>query len=260
MRVASMLLPLALAVATPATAQTYDEWLARGDSLDAALDPDGALGAYRQAFAIQQTYEVMWKFSVSQVDVAKQLEGREYRRQRDSLYEVARTYAEAAVAADSTDPEGYFAFANALGQLSRTRGGRERVRFAREIYDATARALALNPDHPGALHVMGAWHAEIRRLSGLTRFFARTLLGAGFMRRASRDSAVVHLERSVANEPDYLFHHLELAQVYLDLRRDEEAQRELEAVLALPPTSDVLDEKHQAEARRLLADLRRDDW
>jgi tetratricopeptide (TPR) repeat protein len=256
MRAALLLLSMTLVLATPVTAQTYDELVARGDSLDAALDPAGALEAYRQAFTVQQSYEAMWKFSVSQVDVAKQLEGNEYRDLRDSLYDVARTYAEAAIRADSNDAEGHFAYANALGQLSRTRGGRERVRFAREIYDATARALALNPDHPGALHVIGAWHAEIRRLSGLTRFFARTLLGAGFMSRASRDSAVVHLERSVANEPDYLFHHLELAQVYLELDRDDDARRELEAVLALPPTSDVLDEKHQAEARRLLAELR----
>jgi len=256
MRATLLLLSMALAATAPAAAQTYDELIARGDSLDETLDPAGALEAYRQAFATNQTYAAMWKFSVAQVDVAKQLVGNEHEDLRDSLYEVARLYAEAAVRADSNDAEGHFAYANALGQLSRTRGGRERVRFAREIYDATARALALNPDHPGALHVMGAWHAEIRRLSGVTRFFARTLLGAGFMSRASRDSAVVHLERSVANEPDYLFHRLELAQVYLDLDRDDDARRELEMVLSLPPTSDVMDETHQAEARRLLADLR----
>ncbi len=249
--VCTLLVPL-----SPLCAQTYASHLARGDSLTEALEPALALEAYRAAFHAQQSYEAMWKFGRAQVDVAKQLRGKDTEALRDSLYGVARLYAEAAVRADSLDPEGHFMLANALGRLSRTRGGRERVRFAREIYDAAARAIALDPEHAGAYHVLGAWHAEIMRLSGLTKFFARTFLGAGFMGRASWDSAAAHLERSVALEPDYLYHRLELAQVYADVERYEDAGRALEAMLTLPPTSDVLDAEHVDEANRMLQELR----
>jgi len=242
-----------------ARAQTaeYAADMQRGDSLAAALDPAGALEAYRAAYQADQTYAAMWKFARAQVDVAKQLEGKKTAALRDSLYGVAVLYAEAAVRADSLDAEGHFMVANALGRLSRTRGGKERVRFAKTIYDEAAKATELDPEHDGAEHVLGAWHAEIERLSGMSKFFAKTFFGAGFLDRASWDSAVVHLERAVELRPDYLYHRLELAQVYRDVGRPEDAQRQLEAILRLPPTSDVLDPEYQEEARTMLQQLDR---
>jgi tetratricopeptide (TPR) repeat protein len=66
----------------------------------------------------------------------------------------------------------------------------------------------------------------------------------------------VHLERSVELKPSYLYHHLELAQVYIDLERYAEAREQLEAVLALLPTSDVEDPEYQREAAELLEEIR----
>ena len=90
------------------------------------------------------------------------------------------------------------------------------------------------------------------RLPGVTKFFAKTFFGAGFLDRASWDSSVVHLERAVELKPDYLFHRLELAQTYLDVDRVADARRQLEEVLRLPPASDVSDPQYQDEARALL--------
>ncbi|NIM52365.1 MAG: tetratricopeptide repeat protein [Gemmatimonadales bacterium] len=250
------LLVLCSISASRAAAQSYEEHMARGDSLRDALKPAEALEEFRAAFFANQTYEASWKFARAQVDVAKQIEENGNKDLRDSLYWVAKLYAEAAIRKDSTDPEGQFMLANALGRLSRTRGGKERVRFAREIYDLASRALELDPDHDGAEHVIGAWHAEIMRLSGLTKFFAKTFLGAGFMNRASWDSAVVHLEHSVRLKPDYLYHRLELAEVYVDLKRWDDARTQLEEIGRLAPTSDVMDHTYKEEALRLLAEIR----
>lgn len=244
----------AVTAAPTARAQSagYAVDMQRGDSLTAALEPAGALEAYRAAYLADQTYEAMWKFARAQVDVAKQLQGKKQAGLRDSLYGVAHLYAAAAVRADSADAEGHFMVANALGQLSRTRGGKERVRFAKVIYDEATAALAIDPRHDGAHHVLGAWHAEVKRLSGIEKFFARTFFGGGFLDEASWDSSVVHLERAVELKPDYLFHRLELAQTYLDVDRAADARRQLEEVLRLPPTSDVSDPQYQEEARALL--------
>ncbi|MDH3213901.1 MAG: tetratricopeptide repeat protein [Myxococcales bacterium] len=232
--------------------------IARGDSLDVALEPMEALAQYKAALTAAPTsYAALWRAARSQVDVAKTIKGdHPYTRSvRDSVYSVAQQYAEQAIAADSMGADGHFALALVLGQLSRTRSGKERVSFARQIYDASARALALNPDHDGAEHIIGAWHAEIKRLSGITKFFARTFLGAGFMDRAAWDSAVVHLERSVAIRPDYVHHHLELAEVLVDLERYAEARRQLELIPSLPD-GDVLDPDYRAAAAELLARIR----
>lgn len=230
--------------------------LAVGDSLSARLQPQGALLHYEMALALDSTYyPALWKAAGAWIDIAKQIPD-DQGRLRDSLYFLARDYALRAVKANSSGADGYFMLAQALGRLSRTRSGKERVRFGREVYDAAARALTLNPDHDGAHHVLGAWHAEAKRLSGLTRLFAQIFLGADFLGRASWDSAAVHLERAVELRPDYIYHRLELAQIYLDQGRRPEAVLQLQRVLELP-VGDVLDPQHKAEAEQLLRRLRR---
>ncbi len=256
-----MLRPLLLAALTFGTslqAQTDPGRLARADSLHDALQPAAEIAELKAMLAADSNdYQVLWRLARAQVDLAKTIKGEhDYTKSvRDSVYSVARAYGERAVAADSNDAEGHFVVALALGELSLTRGGKERVKFAKTIYDEAARAVALNPDHDGAQHVLGAWHAEVKRLSGVTRFFAKMLFGAGFMDRASWDSATVHLERAVALKPDYIHHHLELAQVYVDLKRYADARAQL-AIIPSLPDEDVLDGDHRAAAAALLATIR----
>ncbi len=242
-------------LATSTLGQTTPELILRGDSAFDALDPAAALEHYRAAhLADPQDYEAIWKFARSQIDVAKMLVDDSTEERRDSLYGVAVAMAEGATYIDSLDAEGHAILASAIGRLSRTKGGKERVRYGREIYDEAARAIELNPGHDGAHHVIGAWHAEVMRLSGITKFFARTFMGGGFMDKASRDSAVSHLTRAVEIKPDYVFHHLELAEVLIDLERYDEARRELQIVLELP-VSDVSDPKHKETAAALLEEI-----
>jgi len=238
---------------TPARAQSAER-LTRADSLHDALKPNEELAELQAILATAPNdAEALWRVARAQVDLAKLIKGEhEYTRNvRDSVYQVAREYAERAVAADSTEAEAHFVVSLALGQLSLTRSGKERVRFARTIYDEAARALALDSTHDGAHHVLGAWHAEIKRLSGVTRFFAKTLLGAGFMDRAAWDSAAAHLERAVALNPAYIHHRLELAEIYVDRERWAEARTQLEAIPGLPDR-DVIDGDHRKAAAALL--------
>lgn len=256
MHAPSLVLVLAL-IAAPAWAQTRSlaDHLAAGDSLTDALQPAQALEHYRAAF-MQDTksYEAMWKFARAQIDVAKQLDD-DRAGVRDSLYWVASLYAEAATRTDSLDPEGHFMLSQALGRLSRTKGGRDRVRFAKQIYNEAARALELDPTHDGAHHVLGAWHAEVMRLGGMAKFFAKTFLGGGFLEKAAWDSAIVHLERAVALKPEDIFHRLELAEVYLERDRLDAARQQLDAIADLPPTGDVIDPQHKERARYLVDEL-----
>ena len=270
------LVPLAalIALSAPAAAQlTAVEHLALGDSARAALQSVQALRHYQAAIEaferavgaqLQQVasvrlpdpryYEAQWKAAREVADVAKQLLGDSLRQRRDSLYSLGRTWAEGAIRADSTDANGHFALALVLGRLSRTRGGKERVRFARVIYDEARRAVQLDTLHDGAYHIVGMWNAEVKRLSGLTRFFAKTLFGAGFMDRATWDSAVVNLERAVVLNPRHVYHRLELAGVYLDLAQPAKAIDQLQAISGLP-VGDPMDPYYQRLAAAALADL-----
>lgn len=243
---------MACFTALPLSAQAFSEHMARGDSLSDVLRPREALEQYRAALAAESTsYQALWKFALANIDVARTL-GDEV--QADSLYGVAGEYASRAVHIDSADAEGHFVLAYALGQISRTKGGKDRVKYGKEIYEEAAAALRLNPNHAGAHHVMGAWHAEIKRLSGLSRFFARTFLGGGYMGIASWDSALVHLAMAVGFEPNHIFHRLELAEVLVDVGHYSRARSQLNAVLDLPVT-DVEDTKHKRTAATLLGKI-----
>jgi tetratricopeptide (TPR) repeat protein len=275
MRYVTPVVVLAL-VAAPAAAQVgAAEDIALGDSARAALHSEVALRHYQAAVeslrgelgtqlegvaGVHTPHplycEALWKAAREIADVAKQLLGDSLKQQRDSLYSVGRAWADTAILADSTVADAHFALALVLGRLSRTRGGKERVRFARIIYDETERALQLNPRHDGAYHILGMWNAEVKRLSGLTRFFAKSFFGAGFMDRASWDSAVVYMERAVALNPNHIYHHLELAGVYLDVNQPDKATEQLEAVERLP-IGDPMDPYYKHEAAEALADLRR---
>jgi tetratricopeptide (TPR) repeat protein len=259
MRLPALLVALAVAAGpSPLAAQTAAGHVALGDSAQPLLHPDVALRHYQAALALDSlSYEANWKAARAIADVAKQLEGDadSLKRRRDSLYTVGRGYAERAVRADSMGADGHYAVAMTLGRLSRTKGSKERVRFAKLIFDEATRAVALDPSHDGAHHVLGAWHAEVKRLSAIQRFFAKALFGGGFMSVANWDDAVRHLQRAVALNPQHIYHRLELAEVYEDLGQYSKAREQLTVIPTLP-IADVMDAQYKREAAEFLDDIK----
>ena len=255
MRAPSLAVALASALlAGQAAAPTAAGHIALGDSAFEALKPEAALPHYEAALALDSlNYAAAWKAARAIADVAKQIQGDadSLRKRRDSLYTIGRAFAEAAIRAQPDGADGHYALALVLGRLSRTKGSKERVRYAKLIFDEASRAVALDSTHDGAHHVLGAWHAEVKRLSGLQRFFAKTLFGGGFMGQARWELAVWHLERAVAARPEHIYHRLELAEVLVDLKRYSEARGQLERIPSLP-VRDVLDEQYKREAAELL--------
>src|SRR2546428_11910777 len=196
------------------------EPLVLGDRAHSALAPAQALQHSRAALAADSTnYAALWKAGRELVDIAKQVQGKDdsSKHLRDSLYTAARAYGEAAVRVNPTGADGHFTIGQALGRLSRTKGGKERVRFAKIIYDEGMKAIELDSTHDGAYHLVGAWHAEVKRLSGFQKFFAKALFGGGFLDKGNWDDAQKYLEKAVALKPRNIFHRLDLAAADNDL-------------------------------------------
>ncbi len=238
-------------------AQTAAQHVALGDSAG-LMHPDVQLRHYQAALALDSlSYAANWKAARAIADVAKQIQGNadSLKRRRDSLYSVGRGYAERAIRADSTRPDGHYALSMVLGRLSRTKGSKERVRYAKIIYDEATRAVQIDSTYDNAHHVLGAWNAEVKRLSGIQRFFAKALFGGGFMDKANWDDAVKHLEIAVRLAPNHIYHRLELAEVYTDLGRYAKAREQLQVVATLPEV-DVLDGQYKKDAAALLADIK----
>jgi tetratricopeptide (TPR) repeat protein len=235
-------------LARMAVAQTPAEHIAAGDSAYAALKPTAALPHYQAAIAADSTtYEALWKASRTAVDVGELEPNVETRKQ---IYRNAEQYARRAVQANPADPEGHFQLARSLGRTALSLGKRDRVKYAGEVRAHALQALERNPKHPGALHVMGVWNAEIMRLSGLQRFAAKTLLGGKVFSEASWKEAVRYMEAAVAAEPERIVHRIDLAEIYEDVGDKAKAREQYQVILR----SAVLDAKdpiykQQAEER-----------
>lgn len=232
-----------------------DEHLSLGITAGSHMDPAGAARHFEAALAIDSlSYEANWRLAVALVDIGKQTPDDVKSKPRDSLYALAEVYAERAVDIALLEPDGHYALALAIGRASLTQSNKQRVARARQIRVEAIKTLELDPDHDQAHHVLGMWHAEIERLSGVQRWFAKNLFGGDFLDLASWDLAVEHMELSVAIAPEVIVHRFDLAGIYFDLDRSADAIEQLEAVERLP-VYDVLDPLHKEEAAVLLADL-----
>ena len=249
------LIALMLVVSARLAAQTVHDHVGLGIAAMQVHDLRTALAHYDAALALDSAdYEANWRAAIALIDEGEQIPDSVKSPKRDSLYARAELLAGRAVAADSMGADGHFALAAAVGRASLTMGKKERIRRARVIRDEAMRAIELNPRHDGAYHILGRWNAEIMRLSGLSRFFAKRLLGAGIFGQASWEAAVSNMERAAALDPTRLYHRLELAEIYVDRKRYDDARAQL-ADLAALPDREIMDSVYRREGAELAKEI-----
>ena len=230
--------------------QTAKEQIALGDRDYTDRKAQSAREHFLQALSVEpKSYEALWKASRVEVDLAESLpKGTE----SDAMMTGAKLHAEAAIAADSYDAEGHFSLARAVGRKALSVGTMDRIRFAKVVRAEALDALRYDSTHAGALHVLGMWNAEIMRVNGLARAFAKTFLGAQVFGLASWDSAQALLERSVQRDPARIVHHLDLGAIYADRGATQRAREQFEWIDHAPVTefNDPLYKKQAAERLR----------
>ena len=239
----------ALVTTLPALGQGADDHIVQGDAERAALRIQEALEHYEAAVAVDSAAQpALLHAAILAVTLA------EYHPQpdeRDSLLARGVRYARRAVALNPQDAHAHFALARALGRHALTLGVRDRARQANEIRSEALAALALQPDHAGAQHVMGLWNQNVMKLSSVQRLMARTFLGAKAMNQASWDSAVSYLEGAVRSEPNVIVHHLNLGRLYIERKQWDKAREQLEWV-SNAKSVDYNDDNYKREAEKSL--------
>jgi tetratricopeptide (TPR) repeat protein len=251
-----LLLVAALSLTSAPLAAQENDHLIRGDEAYAALRPVEALAHYEAAVAQDSTrYDALWKASRSLADLA---EYEADKAKRADMYRRAEGFARLAVAVNPDDAEAHFHLGRALGRVALSHGPRDRVKYGKAVREQALEALRLDPDHPGALHVMGMWHAEVRRLPGIARFFAKSFLGGQVLGSARWDEAVRLLSRAVEVDPQRLAHHLDLARIYRDIDEPEQARLHYQHVIDGAAT-DYNDGHYKSEAAAELTRLRTED-
>lgn len=243
--------------ATLLPAQDVAGHLSAADAARCRRQPREALSHLRAALALDSlSYEANWRAARELADIGKMMPEAQ-RAARDSAYGEARTLAERAVRVNPNGADGHYMVAVAIGRVALTMGPRDRVRSARVIRDEALRAIEISPQHDGALHVLGRWNAEIKRLPGLTRFFAKTFLGASIFNQASWDNAVRYFTEAIAANPTNIYHHLDLAEALIDADRPDEARPHLERIATMEPGCDPQDPDYKRQAAALLQRISR---
>jgi tetratricopeptide (TPR) repeat protein len=240
-------------IAGAAGAQSPAEHIALGDSMYARFKPDEAVSHYLAAIGTDSSNaEALWKAARSQIDLA---EAERDEARRNGLSKSGEALARRSIRVNPQSADAHFHLARALGRRALSVGVRDRVKYATEVRAEALEALRLDQNHPGALHVMGVWNAEVMRLNGVSRFLAKNLLGGRVFGEASWDRAVSYMERAVAVDPDRIVHHLDLGKIYADVGDKAKAEAQLDLAIR-GRRIDFSDPAFQREAQATLRKLK----
>ena len=247
------LLVLAAPLAAQAGRQSPADHIALGDREHAAMNGVNALKHYEAALAVDSMYfDALIKASGESVELGRYNPNE---AERTTLYKRAEQYARRAVAVRPNDADAHFALARAIGRNALTMGTKDKVKFAGVVHDEGMAALKINPKHAGANHVMGLWNAEVMRLNGISRFMAKNLLGGKVFGEASWDNAIKYMEAAVAEEPNLISHHLDLAEIYIDRNMKDKAREQLDWI-ARAPVTELNDKKYKELAAEMAGKIK----
>jgi tetratricopeptide (TPR) repeat protein len=141
------------------------------------------------------------------------------------------------------------------GRLALLSDNRTKVNLAKEAYESSVRALALDAKNDVAQHLMGRWHYEMAQIPFIARALIQVLFGTALPEGTYRD-ALTCFTTAMERNPQRIMHRVEAGRVHLKLGNRDEALRLLESAFTLEKT-DINDHLTLQDAEKMLRDLKR---
>lgn len=234
--------------------QRAPDHVALGTAAKQVRKPEEALHHFQAALAADSlNFDANCQAALAAADIVRQRP--DDKHDPDGYYALGIKYARRAVAIDSTKAEGHLVLALTLGYDALHMAPESRLETAEEIWREVHKALALNPKDDRPYHVLGRWHAELARFSW-AKLIIRLKLHE-LTDSVSWDAAAANMERAAQLAPKFIYHHLDLAETYVSMKRPADARPHLALVDSLP-ISDVRDSIYKVEAKKLLAKIKDD--
>lgn len=241
---------MALAFACILYAQDVDALMKEAEKNERDLKEADALGKYKDILAVQpENVKALWKSAELTGRIGNRLKDE---KQRASQFEIAKTYALAALKADHNDADANAAIAGAAMRFVDVTGGKERARNLRDMKNYADSALLINANHAKALYILGKWNFEMTEMNVADKAAVKVLFGG--MPKASLDDAIINFEKARAADPFLAVDYLDLAKAYVKFHRSDKAIEVLNKMVKLPPRTED-DQALKAEGKSLLASL-----
>ncbi len=232
-------------------AQQGENLKKQADSLYRNYEENKALQLYEQVIEEDpNNYEALWRASFLNSRVGNRADDESTKEQH---FNRAIELAERALTIDSTDVQSNFVMAVAMGRKALISGAKSRVAASRDIKKYADRALEADPDHAGALHVLGRWHFKVANLGWFERAAANTLFG-GIPGDASNEKAAEYIKKATEQKEDYILYYLDLAKVYEEMGQEDSARESCKEAISME--SKVMgDDELKRECQELIQQL-----
>ncbi|MBN1897782.1 MAG: tetratricopeptide repeat protein [Spirochaetes bacterium] len=242
---------ISLFLAAVLIAGEVEDLVEKGNTAFDKWDYSKAIEYYKEALKKdEKNFTALWKTANAYINLGV-LE-QEDDDKKESLFNQGSLFAQKAVKEHPQKADGYAMLSIAEGRLAMFAGGKRKVELSKSVKKNAQLALKYDPNHDGALHVLGAWHREVATLGGFLKFFAKVLYGG--LPDANMKDSIKYLEKAVKVKPSNIEHHLDLAKSYIEEDMEDKARKELKLAIELPPTEGY-DKLNKAEAKELLEDL-----
>jgi tetratricopeptide (TPR) repeat protein len=174
------------------------------------------------------------------------------KKKKVEYYTAARTYAGNALKQSPSNADANYSMAVAMGRMALISSGKEKVQNVREIKKYCDAALATNPNHIRATHVLGKWHYEVSTLNFAEKAALKVIYGG--LPPASLPDAIKYFEKTRSLDASFVLNYLELAKAYKENGQSDKAIDVLTRLQKLPPkTAD--DPSYKAEGKKMLDSL-----
>jgi tetratricopeptide (TPR) repeat protein len=175
--------------------------------------------------------DLLWKLSRLNISVAESFSPREATR-RMPYYTKAVEYARKAVSIDSTNAAAHTWLAASLAVKADRIGTKEKLARAKEIKRELDKALALNPHDDVAWSILGSYYRQVSNIGWMSRLLGNTFVGR--MPEGSPEAAEKAFKKAISLNPRAIRHYHELALLYIDQHRDQEALQTLQIAVRKP--------------------------
>ena len=232
---------------------TFDELIAKGDSLYAQSDMQYALDYYQQAYAIDSSdYYLMLKltrvcndlgeyyYELRDEDLSEKVvyEGVDFAERFFSLYpDSAKVYA-------------YRAWS--YGNQALFEGGKDKIKLAHKIKDNATQAISMDSTDYLPYVILGIYNRQLGALNWFERLFANTFFGD--VPEGSFEESEKMMLKALELQPGIVIAAFHLSLTYKEMGEEEKEIEMLEKVLKLPNLN-FRDTHAKRKAKERLEDL-----